>query len=149
MLYSFELRFIKIDITTGRKIMSGRPSHGEFCWSELLTSDVKKAKEFYEKLLGWSHEDHQMKDMTYTMFKKGESLIGGLMQIPADKEDLIPPHWMSYILVDDLGETVEKAKNLGAEIKVSEKEVEGMGKLAVIKDPSGAHIAFWEPKKSQ
>ena len=58
------------------------PSHGEFCWNELMTSDTKKAKEFYGALLGWEAQDYPMEGMTYTMFKKNDKDIGGMMQIP-------------------------------------------------------------------
>ena len=84
----------------------------EFCWNELMTSDVPKAKEFYKALFGWESEDHDMGDMVYTMFKSGDKGIGGMMQIPQAQKDHTPPHWMSYIYVEDLDAMVEKAKKL-------------------------------------
>ena len=29
-------------------------AHGEFCWNELMTGDVAKAKAFYAKTIGWT-----------------------------------------------------------------------------------------------
>lgn len=124
--------------------MSNTAQQGEFCWNELMTSDVDKAKEFYGKLLGWTYEDHDMKTMTYTMFQNGEKTVGGLLQIPPQEKGHIPPHWMSYILVINLEQTLEKAQSLGAQVKVPITTVEGMGQFAILSDPTGAHIAFWE-----
>jgi predicted enzyme related to lactoylglutathione lyase len=136
-----------INIRGGNK-MPEKAQIGEFCWNELMTDNVEKAKAFYGNLLGWSHQDHDMKDMTYTMFHVGEKMIGGMLPIPQDKKGQIPPHWMSYILVKDLKETVTKAQSLGANIIKSETPIENFGKLAVIQDPTGAYIAFWEAVKA-
>ncbi len=124
------------------------PQPGEFCWNELMTSDVPKAKEFYKALFGWDSQDHDMGSMVYTMFKSGDKVIGGMMQIPAEKEQQIPPHWMSYVLVPNLEKAVEKAQSLGAVLVVPPKAAGEFGHLAVIKDPTGAHIALWLPAKS-
>ncbi len=119
---------------------------GEFCWNELMTFDTKKAKEFYTSLLGWSSQDHQLGPMTYTMFSNGgEKGAGGMMQIPADKKGMVPPHWMSYIGVDNLDATIKKAQSLGGKVTVPTTTVPDMGRFVIIQDPTGAHIAFWEP----
>jgi len=125
-----------------------KPAFGEFCWNELMTSDTRKAQAFYSSLLGWTTQEHDMGEMTYTMFMAGDKSVGGMLQIPKDKRDKIPPHWMSYISVKDVEETLKKAKDLGAIIKVPVTSVEGMGRFIVIEDPSGAHIAFWQPIQS-
>ncbi len=122
---------------------------GQFCWNELITHDVAKAKEFYGSLLGWEYEDIDMGEFTYTMFKNGEQQIGGMMQIPKDKTKEIPPHWMSYILVEDITQSLEKAKKLGAVIKMPITQVSDSGKFTVLADPTGAHIALWQSLKTK
>ncbi|MBX9805579.1 MAG: VOC family protein [Alphaproteobacteria bacterium] len=124
--------------------MSTKPQAGEFCWNELMTSDTGKAKEFYGQLFGWTHQDMPMKNMTYTMFNSGEKMVGGLLQIPPQEQGKVPPHWMSYILVASLDESLNKAETLGAKVKMPPTTVEGMGRFAVIQDPTDAHIALWE-----
>lgn len=118
---------------------------GEFCWNELMTPDTKKAKEFYTQLLGWEAHDHDMGECTYTMFKhKGKDLMVGMMQTPKGMEKEIPPHWMGYILVEDLDASVKKAQSLGATIKVPQQPVGDFGRFAILVDPTGAHIALWQ-----
>ncbi|KTD24267.1 MULTISPECIES: VOC family protein [Legionella] len=121
---------------------------GDFCWNELATSNVQAAKDFYGKLLGWKFtEENTSGDMTYTMITNSNHTFGGIWQIPTEQKDQIPPHWMGYILVDDIEQTLEKAKSLGATVKMPVTEVGEMGRFIVIMDPTGAHIAFWESKK--
>jgi predicted enzyme related to lactoylglutathione lyase len=126
------------------QLMADNFKEGEFCWNELLTPDVEKSKKFYSELFGWQITDHDMGHTTYSMFGNGEKNIGGMMAIPKDKAGDIPPHWMSYIFVNDLDVTVANAKSLGAQIKQPPMDVGDFGRLAVIQDPTGAHIAFWQ-----
>jgi uncharacterized protein len=81
------------------------------------------------------------------MFKSGDKDVAGMMQIPQDQKQQIPPHWLSYVCVKDLNAMLEKAEALGATIKVPETAVSDFGRLAVIKDPTGAHIALWQSLK--
>ncbi len=127
--------------------MSNMPQMGEFCWNELMTSDVKKAKDFYSALFGWKYEDSQMGDMTYTMFKAGERNIGGMMQTPPGYEQQIPPHWMGYVLVENIETSVKKAESLGAKVKVPVTVAGDYGRFSIIIDPTGAHIALWQVMK--
>lgn len=117
---------------------------GHFCWNELATAEVKKAKEFYSKLLGWQYKEIHSEEMTYTIIQAGDKEIAGIWEIPADQQNMIPPHWMSYILVDNVAATLEKAKQHGAQEIKEVTYVGDLGLFAIIKDPTGAHIAFWE-----
>ena len=56
----------------------------------------------------------------------------------------VPPHWRSYISVENLDATILKAQNIGATIIVPAMQVGNMGRLAIVVDPTGAHIAFWQ-----
>jgi len=122
------------------------PKVGQFCWNELATTNIKSAKDFYSQLLGWKFTDHQMGDMTYTMISTDEQEFGGMWQIPSDQKDQIRPHWMGYILVDDIEQTLKQAESLGATVKMPVTPVGEMGRFIIVADPMGAHIAFWESK---
>lgn len=120
-----------------------KPVVGEFCWNELMTPDTKKAQTFYEELFGWTSVDHDMGGKTYTVFMRGDKSLGGMLQTPSDKA-MIPPHWMSYISVEDIEKALEKARSLGGIIVVPKTLVGGMGCFGVIQDPTGAHVALWQ-----
>jgi uncharacterized protein len=124
--------------------MMNTPKIGEFCWNELATSNVKAAKDFYTKVFGWKFTDHDMGDTTYSMIKLNDKDFGGIWAIPKDKEKQIPPHWMAYILVENLDKSLEKAKSHGATIMKPAANAGDFGRFAIITDPTGAHIALWQ-----
>ncbi|CEK09979.1 VOC family protein [Legionella hackeliae] len=118
---------------------------GEFCWNELATPNVKQAEDFYGKVFGWQFVDQEMEDMTYTLVRTHDKNIAGIWAIPAEQQKEIPPHWMSYILVSDIKACLEKAKDHGAIVIKGVTQAGEMGHLAIITDPTGAHVALWEP----
>jgi len=115
---------------------------GAFVWDELSTSDVEAAKSFYESLFGWTAEDTDMAGMgTYTIFQRGERQIAGAMHtMPGDPS---PPHWQTYISVDDVDGTTAKARELGATVYVEPTDIPGMGRFSVIADPTGAVVGLY------
>lgn len=125
--------------------MPQMPPIGDFCWNELATSDVAAAKDFYGKVFGWQFVDHEMGDMTYTMIKlKDRDLFAGIWAIPKDKQKEIPPHWMAYILVENLEQALEKANKHGAKTIKPAAQAGDFGRFAIITDPTGAHVALWQ-----
>lgn len=120
------------------------PSIGQFCWNELATTNLTAAKDFYAKSFGWSFTDSDMGEMTYTMIKSDGKEFAGMWQIPTDKAHEIPPHWMCYILVKNLENSLKEVQKNGATIQVPATPVGNFGQFAVIIDPTGAHIALWE-----
>ncbi|MDX1837924.1 VOC family protein [Legionella taurinensis] len=121
-----------------------QPQTGEFCWNELAVADKEAAQSFYGQLLGWTFTDHDLGEFTYTMIKNRDQEFGGLWQIPNDRQKEIPPHWMGYILVDDLEKTLAKAEKLGAQVIMPITQAGEMGRFIILRDPAGANIAFWQ-----
>jgi len=116
-----------------------------FIHAELATTDVRKAKTFYSKLFKWKLSDvpAPTPDGTYTMIDVGEGTGGGIMA------QMIPgagSAWMPYVLVKDIDVATKKAKKLGAKVCKGVTEVEGMGWLSIIVDPTGAILGLWETK---
>lgn len=127
--------------------MNQKPNVGDLCWTELATTNVQAAKDFYGKVFGWQFSDHEMGDMTYTMIKNKEKDFGGIWAIPKDQAKQIPAHWMSYILVDNLDKSLESCRKHGASIMKPAANAGDFGRFAIITDPTGAHIALWQPLK--
>jgi len=111
-----------------------------FVHVELSTTDLGKAKPFYQKLFDWTLEDIPG---GYTMINVGNGTGGGMMKSMSPG---IPSHWMAYVLVDDVAASLKKAKSLGAEISMEATDVMGHGTMGIFKDPTGAHLAVWKPK---
>jgi len=118
------------------------PKTGEFSWNELVTRDVAVSKTFYSGLFGWTVEPFQ--DGDYTLFKQGDTVVGGLMKCP---DPGLPSHWLPYVTVDDVDASAKKAAALGAKIVVDPRDIPSVGRIAVLTDPQGAPIGLFKPKK--
>jgi predicted enzyme related to lactoylglutathione lyase len=123
----------------------GEPN--SLCWTELMTKDAVKAGDFYAKLLPWSTEAMNMPDAPpYTIFKRGDASAGGMMQIQPEMGP-IPPHWLSYFMVDDTDAKLSKAQELGAQVLVPPTNIPNMGRFAIVKDAQGAAFGLFGPEK--
>lgn len=115
--------------------------HGAFSWCELMTTDVEAAKRFYGELFGWTLEEMNVTGTPYTVVKAGGVGIGGIMGVPPQAEGA-PPHWGSYVTVDDVDATVKKAEALGAQLCVPPTDIPTVGRFCIFRDPQGASIAI-------
>jgi predicted enzyme related to lactoylglutathione lyase len=121
---------------------------GEFCWFELATSDQDSAKNFYSKLFNWEINDQEMgPGMYYTQLEKNGKPVAALYGM--EKERLaagIPPHWNTYIAVDDVDAATKNAAKLGANVLAEPFDVMEFGRMSTVQDPTGAGIQLWQGK---
>lgn len=113
---------------------------GTFCWFELNTNDPDASKEFYTKLFGWEIGG----DANYTEWKSGGVSIGGMMKIQAEWGE-VPPHWLGYVMVENVNESVEKAKALGGKVYVEPQDIPNMGRFAILADAQDGGFALYQP----
>jgi predicted enzyme related to lactoylglutathione lyase len=121
---------------------------GEFCWSELVTTNHEVAFRFYSGLFGWEKlSDFDMGAMgKYLIYGKGGKQLGGMFT--KSKDMPMPPSWLHYTQVADLDAAVERAKGKGAKLLNGPMEVPGGARIAQMMDPQGAAFALHvEPKK--
>jgi len=118
------------------------PKLGEICWRELATKDLKKAMDFYSQLFGWTLEQTKIAPMEYKEIIMDGTAYGGMMEINESWGENPPPsHWNNYIAVENTDETVEKIKANGGGVKVPPFDAPGVGRMAMVSDPSGAPFA--------
>jgi hypothetical protein len=116
---------------------------GTLSWNELATRDVDAAKSFYEAVFGWRPEEREMGDAPYVMLHVDDHPVGGMLPLTDDAPEDVSPHWLAYFVVEDFDATVEKAKELGGDVRAPESDTEA-GKFAVLSDPAGATFAVIE-----
>ena len=115
-----------------------------FVHVKLATTDIDKAKTFYQSLFSWQLQDMDMGGgMSYTMINVGEGTGGGMMKHPVPGA---PSAWLAYALVDDVRAATAKAKSLGATVMRDVTEVPNAGSFSIIIDPTGAALGLWQPK---
>lgn len=119
---------------------------GTFCWADLSTPDVEKAKHFYSKVFGWHIGAGENDSSGYLHIKNGDAMIGGIPPA-AHRNPSTPAHWLTYILVSDCDATTAKAKELGANALVPPITMEGVGRWSIIADPQGAVFAAFQPQR--
>ncbi|MFV3130190.1 VOC family protein [Niveispirillum sp. KHB5.9] len=125
--------------------MSGQPvpPSGSFVWHELNSPDPARAEAFFGALLGWTFTHKDMGELgSYTVCSQGGLEIAGMMKMEGPMWDGIPPHWMNYIAVADIEASVAKVAELGGEVCVPPFDVPDVGRMTVIKDPTGAAISL-------
>lgn len=111
-------------------------------WCDLMTTDTNKAKDFYTRLMGWSVMPFEGAPEPYDMFASNGAPLGGVMKNPAKG---VPPHWLTYVGVDNIDTMHQKALKLGASQHVPPTDIPTVGRFSVIQDPQGAAICLFQP----
>lgn len=114
------------------------PPIGTFCWSHLRTKDAQGTLGFYSEIFGWKAVEHG----GMTFLNRGEKTIASVEQL--GKDDPAPSHWLKYVAVEDTDVSYAKANRLGAQTVVPPTTMEGMGRFAVLSDPTGGIFALWK-----
>jgi hypothetical protein len=118
---------------------------GTFCWVELATSDSAAAKTFYTSLFGWTADDTPGGGGVYTTLRKNGKAAAALYE-PGPEQKGIPPHWNSYVCVENADDAAAQAKELGGAVMMGPFDVMEHGRMAVVADPTGAVFSLWQAR---
>lgn len=111
-----------------------------FIFADLSTYDLKSARRFYSNVFGWTYKSGG----DYFVAEHKGQQVSGLYETPQKFKDMnMPSFWMSYIQVEDVQETVSKAKSLGGIIELVDETLP-IGKIALIRDVLGAGFTVYE-----
>jgi predicted enzyme related to lactoylglutathione lyase len=121
-------------------------AHGGFHWNELNTRNLKKAKDFYGRTLGWSFEEMPMGEgASYTLIKANGEMVGGMMEMKGPMFEGVPENWFVYIAVDDIDKRLAKLKQAGGKVIREPWEAPGVGRIAIVEDVNGAVSGWMTP----
>ncbi|MEP6755507.1 MAG: VOC family protein [Chthonomonadales bacterium] len=109
---------------------------GSSSWSELNTHDPVAALAFYKALFGWSTMPGEDGNGMYTHLINDGDKQAGMMKIQPEWGD-VPPHWLPYFHVTDVGDSTAKLKELGGQVYMGPMVIEGSGSCAVVADSLG------------
>ena len=120
---------------------------GTFCWADLQTSDQEGAKRFYGELFGWEFEDMPAGDgVTYSMAGIGGKQVAAIAPVPPGQEEM-PPHWNSYVAVDDVDAVAARVPQLGGSVLAPPFDVMEAGRMAALADPQGGAFLIWQARQ--
>jgi predicted enzyme related to lactoylglutathione lyase len=124
-------------------------THGTFSWVENATSDQDGAKSFYSALFGWDYDDSPIGDgVYYSMAKLGSAYVAAISpQMENERSMGVPPHWNSYITVDDVDAVSARVEELGGTLHAPPFDVMEVGRMSALSDPTGAVVYLWQAKQ--
>jgi predicted enzyme related to lactoylglutathione lyase len=109
---------------------------GKFVWFDLLTEQADAARPFYGSLFGWTFDDSSTPP-DYSLIRLDGLPIGGIVNI-RDKLSQSESQWLGYLSVTSVDRTTRVSRDLGGEVIDGPVEVLGRGRMAVVRDPTGA-----------
>jgi len=120
--------------------------HGAPCWTDLSTNEPARAKNFYSTLFGWTYQDNDMGGGNYYSMARLEGRDAAAIygQGEAEVEQGVAPRWSTYINVDDVDAAAAKVVPAGGTLMMQPFDVMGMGRMALMFDPTGAVVALWQ-----
>jgi predicted enzyme related to lactoylglutathione lyase len=118
-----------------------RPSG--FSWFECYTDGLDDAADFYTHIVPWGTEQWKGGDEPYTVFKVGSKSVAGLVELPPEHGPTdSSPHWLGYVTVDNIDETLSRLKELGGTPVTEIVEIGEHGHMSIVRDPQGARFAL-------
>jgi predicted enzyme related to lactoylglutathione lyase len=79
---------------------------------------------------------------------RGKEVAAAYTMRPDERQAGAPPHWNLYITVANVDETTKRAQELGGSVLAPPFDVMDVGRMAVLRDPSGAAFCIWQAKGS-
>lgn len=121
---------------------------GSFIWYELMSPDPDASKAFYDAVVGWDIEPQPAGDLDYRMIRRSDGgNAGGVLRLDsAMQEHGARPAWLGYLFVDDVDQAVAGATADGASTIMPPWSVPGIGRMAMIADPTGAPMYLMKPE---
>ncbi|MEM6461228.1 MAG: VOC family protein [Pseudomonadota bacterium] len=117
-------------------------TYGHFVWADLSTYDMAAARADYAALFSWRFHG----DGSYDFAVIDRKEVAAIFPMPPQLAEIdMPSFWMSYVHVEDIEETVAKARSHdGAIIEVEPQAFHANGRIALIRDPSGAGFTVYQ-----
>lgn len=121
---------------------------GAFCNHVLNARDIKRADDFYNKLLGW-----KLKMVDVGLPKKAmvfvheRTRVATLHRLAEDADE--PNSWLCGVGVKGLPGVHQRAVGMGARSLVPPRRGGKLGAMDVLSDPTGAVFSLYEPATSR
>jgi uncharacterized protein len=87
-----------------------KPKVGSIGWVDLTVPNATDVRNFYARVVGWTHDDVNMGDYAdYAMKSLSGEGVAGVCHARGDNANQ-PGNWMVYFMVADLNASIEACK---------------------------------------
>jgi uncharacterized protein len=119
--------------------MSNRDDYpaGVPCWVVNLQPDPEAAAEFYAHVFGW---DITPEDGGFLTARLDGREVAAIAPAP----DGVQPAWITHVSTDSAEQAAADAERAGGAVVAGPLDMSPMGKVAVLRDPTGAVFNAWE-----
>ncbi|MEM8838274.1 MAG: VOC family protein [Pseudomonadota bacterium] len=119
--------------------------HGTPNWADCATLDLSEAEAFYAALFGWTSERATASDgSVYSVQRLNDKRVAGIYALNDELRAMgVPPHWGTYIEVDDVAAVLKKVRDAGGTVIEDASFEPDVGTFAVIQDNVGAFLRLW------
>lgn len=126
--------------------ITGRTPAGRFCWLDLAATDAGRSRDFYGALFGWGASEHAVNGGSYLRLHLDGEDVASMYQLKQIYlERGVPSHWTPYVRVQDVDQAAQRTAALGGKVIVNPFQLDGIARMALILDSSGAHMGLMQP----
>ncbi len=127
---------------------------GTVWWSELVSSDPARSREFYAAVAGWSSKIVASNDTSrppnpgeteYTVFTHEGEEVAGATNPEGTGAEGVRPGWIAYIQVANVDNAVMEALKKGGKVLRAPFDAINVGRLAIVADPDGVPVGLVTP----
>jgi predicted enzyme related to lactoylglutathione lyase len=116
---------------------TGKTHPGRIVWHELLTSDLRAAGNFYEKLFGWRIE---YRGHSAIARNNGER-VAGILELPI-KDETLRAVWIPSVSVQNVDRTLGLVEANGGKVIRGPVDMDKRGRAALVRDFQGADLVL-------
>jgi predicted enzyme related to lactoylglutathione lyase len=120
---------------------------GKFVWADLLTSDQASAATFYTQLFGWTaatidRSTPERGPLSFIVLSNAGRPVAGLALGPKRLRSETRGHWLGFVSVRNVTQSLALAVAGGGHVLSPEKVVPQRGTQAIFTDPEGAMLGI-------
>lgn len=117
----------------------------DFCWINVMTPDVPRARAFFGALLGWEYGEMPGVPGGQLVLV-GDRTAGAMLDLEGGAfPPGMPPAIGVLVRVEDADAAASKARSLGARVDDPMDVLEN-GRMAICTDPTGAIVGLWQAR---
>ena len=124
---------------------ASKPEVGTVGWIDLTVENAPEVRDFYREVVGWKVAELEMDGYSdYCMnTPDSETTTAGVCHKRGPNAEL-PAHWMIYITVADLEQSMARCREHGGEVLGAVRSAGPSGRFCVIRDPGGAVAGLFQ-----